>query len=89
VYEMNKHVTDTEASRKTKTITVEVNNKPYEATNEDMTGAEIKTLAGIPLDFQLYLLHGDSQRLDPIANDQQLKLHEHERFRAVSGQDVS
>jgi Multiubiquitin len=87
---MSEHVTETEAaSPEQRTITIEVNNKPFEAPKVEMTGAEIKTLAGVPPDFQLYLLHGDSQRLDPIADDKLLKLHEHERFRAVSGQDVS
>jgi len=76
-------------SAERRTITIEVNNREYSAPKEEMTGAEIKTLAGVPLDFQLYLLHGESQRLDPIADDKAIKLHEHERFRAVSGQDVS
>ena len=49
--------------------------------------AEIKGLAGIPLDFQLYLLHGS--QLEAVSNEQIVKLHENERFRAVSGQDVS
>jgi Multiubiquitin len=76
-------------STERRTITIEVNNREYIAPKLEMTGAEIKALAGVPLDFQLYLLHGDSQQLDPIADDMAVKLHEHERFRAVSGQDVS
>jgi Multiubiquitin len=87
---MSEHVTEADTARPTsRTITIEVNNKSYEAPRMEMTGAEIKRLAGVPLDFQLYRLHGASQRLDPIENDQLVKLHEHERFRAVSGQDVS
>lgn len=87
---MSEPITEADAAHvEQRVITIEVNNKPYEAPKEEMTGAEIKTLAGVPLDFQLYLLHGDSQRLDPIADDKLVKLHEHERFRAVSGQDVS
>jgi hypothetical protein len=85
---MSEHATETSLP-KAKTITIEVNNNPYAVTKREMTGAEIKALAGVPADFQLYLLHGDSQRLDPIADDQVVKLHENERFRAVSGQDVS
>jgi hypothetical protein len=87
---MSEHATEPgTAHPEHKSITIEVNNKPYEAPKSEMTAAEIKRLAGVPLDFQLYLLHGDSQRLDPISDDQAVKLHEHERFRAVSGQDVS
>jgi hypothetical protein len=84
---MSEHAT--EASAKPKTITIEINNKAYSAPKEVVTGLEIKELADIPPEFQLYRLHGESARLDPIANDQEVKLHEHERFRAVSGQDVS
>ena len=87
---MSEPSTEAEVARpEQRTITIEVNNKPYEAPRREVTGAEIKALAGVPLDFQLYLLHGDSQQLDPIADDKVVKLHEHERFRAVSGQDVS
>jgi len=76
-----------EAKSQQKTVTIEVNNKPFEAPKSTLTGAEIKALAGVPPDFQLYRLHG--KNLEPVANDDAIKLHEGERFRAVSGQDVS
>jgi hypothetical protein len=76
-----------EATAKKTTVTVEINNKSYEAPKGELTGAEIKALADIPADFQLYLLHGN--QLESIGNDRVVKLHEGERFRAVSGQDVS
>ena len=50
---------------------------------------EIKELAGIPLDFQLFLLHGESTNMELVENDEAVKLREHQRFRAVSGHDVS
>lgn len=85
---MTEPLADT-AAHKPKTVTIEVNNKPFEAPKAELTGAEIKELAGIPLDFQLFLLHGESTNMDLVENDEQVKLHEHQRFRAVSGHDVS
>jgi hypothetical protein len=77
------------SAKKPKTVTIEINNKPYAAPKRTLTGLEIKSLADIPADFQLYRLHGNSGQLDPIGNEDEVKLHESERFRAVSGQDVS
>jgi len=70
-----------------KTITILVNNKPVEMPKEDATGLEIKEAAGVPPDFTLYLRRGS--HLDEVGNDESIKLHEHEEFVAVSGQDVS
>jgi hypothetical protein len=80
---------DDQRTESTKTVSIEVNNKAYEAPKEVLTGAEIKALAEIPPDFQLYLLHGESNKLEEIRNDEEVKLHKNMRFRAVSGQDVS
>jgi len=69
---------------KTKTVTILVNNREVEIAGKETTGAVIKEAAGIPLDFKLYDPHGDE-----IANDQPIKIHQNERFTAISGQDVS
>jgi hypothetical protein len=76
-----------DAKTKTKTVTIIVNNRDVTLEDREVTGAEIKQAAEVPTDFQLFREHGD--RLEQIADDQAIKVHEHEKFRAVSGQDVS
>jgi hypothetical protein len=70
-----------------KTITITVNNRAVEMPDRAATGVGIKQAAGVPADFQLFREHG--QHLDSVGDDESVKLHEGERFRAVSGQDVS
>lgn len=74
-------------SAKSKPVTIIVNNRPVEMPDDDATGIEIKHEAGVPDDFALYREHGG--KLEEVADDEHLKLHKGERFRAVSGQDVS
>lgn len=74
-------------------IQVFVNNKPVTLQREVLSGYDIKAAAitqgvAIQLDFLLYLVHGNGQ-LDPVRDDEQIHLHEHERFRAVTPDDVS
>jgi multiubiquitin len=64
--------------------TIRVNNKPVELPDRNTTGAAIKAAAGIPADFKLYGPNGAE-----IADDDDLKVHNNERFTAISGQDVS
>jgi hypothetical protein len=75
------------ATEKAKSVTIIVNNRSVEMPDREATGSEIKQAAGVPSDFALFREHGGN--LEPVADDETLKLHEHERFRAVSGQDVS
>ncbi len=70
-----------------KTVTIEVNNNPVEVPKGDLTGLQIKEAAGVPADFTLYERRGTN--LDEISNTATVKVHEHEAFVAVSGQDVS
>lgn len=70
-----------------KGVTIVVNNREVEMPDRDATGAQIKHQAGIPAEFMLYREH--TGKLEPVADDQAIELHENERFRAVSGQDVS
>lgn len=75
----------TEAKKpKPKTITIFVNNRPVEIEDKRVTGAEIKAAAEIPLEFKLYNAKGEE-----IANDEEIKIHQKEKFTAISGQDVS
>lgn len=75
------------AAPEQKPITIFVNNRAIELPERDATGREIKAAAEVPADFTLYLEHGAN--LTEVGDDEIVKLHEHERFRAVSGQDVS
>jgi Multiubiquitin len=70
-----------------KTITIFVNNRTVELPDKEDTGAEIKAAADVPPDFQLFVEHGSN--LDPVADADPIKVHNQQRFRAVSGQDVS
>lgn len=70
-----------------KTVTVFVNNREVELPDREATGAEIKAAAEVPPAFQLYLEHGG--KLELIEDDDRIKIHSKQRFRAVSGQDVS
>jgi hypothetical protein len=74
----------TATRKKPKTIEILVNNSPVEIHDRDETGAEIKEAAGLPLDFTLYDPKGAA-----IDNEQSIRVHRHERFIAISGQDVS
>jgi hypothetical protein len=75
-----------EQTKKPKTITITVNNRPVEV-DKETTGAAIKAAAGVPAEFQLFREHGS--KLVQVADDEQVKVHDGEAFRAVSGQDVS
>lgn len=75
------------AKPKPKPVTIVVNNRPVGMPDDEATGIEIKRQAGVPDDFVLYLEHGG--KLEEVADAEQVKLHKGQRFRAVSGQDVS
>jgi hypothetical protein len=68
-------------------VTIVVNNREIEMPDREATGAEIKTAAEIAIEFSLFHVHGS--KLEPVADDETVKLHEKQQFRAVSGQDVS
>ena len=65
-------------------VTIKVNNRDVVLPSAEDTGAEIKQAAGVPETFKLFGPDGAE-----IANDQRVRVHEHERFTAISGQDVS
>src|SRR5947208_1577675 len=80
-----------ETADKVKVITVTVNNKPVEFEVKEATGAQIKAAAikqGVPIqaDFQLFEKK-EGKPLGPIADDQPVKLHEHQAFRASATDD--
>lgn len=67
-----------------KLVTILVNNRAVEIAGREPSGAEIKAAAQVPAEFKLYDAKGAE-----IADEARLKVHEKERFTAISGQDVS
>jgi hypothetical protein len=76
-----------EPTTATKSITIIVNRREVQMPDREATGAEIKAAAGVPPDFELFEQKGS--KLIPIADDEIVKLHNKQKFTAVSGQDVS
>jgi hypothetical protein len=67
-------------------VEITVNNKPV-TVPKHTTGAQIKELAGVPADFQLFVVHGDHE--DEIADDEKVTVHAKQRFIASSTLDPS
>lgn len=65
-------------------VTILVNRRDVQLPDNHATGLQIKDAADVPTTFKLFDPRGDE-----IQNDQQIRVHEHERFTAISGQDVS
>jgi hypothetical protein len=66
---------------KEKNITFFVNNNPVSTEMKELTGSEIKSVAGIPADYELWEVRGD--QTVPVGNDQVVKIHNNEHFRAI------
>lgn len=74
-------------------ITVQVNGNDVVFEQRRAKGAEIKATAiaqkvAIQQDFALFEEHGEAP-LKPIADDQTVELHPHQKFRAVAPDDNS
>jgi hypothetical protein len=65
-------------------VTILVNNQPVDMPTREATGAQIKQAAGIPAAFKLYDPKGEE-----LSDGRTIKLRPHEKFTAISGQDVS
>ena len=76
-----------ETSQMIKPITIFVNDKPVEFETRKVTGLEIKTKAGVPVDSTLFELRGANRV--PIGDNEQIEIHEDERFLDVPGGTVS
>lgn len=75
-----------EPTATTKPVEVFVNNKPV-TVPKHTTGAEIKALAGVSADFQLFRIAGDTEH--PVDDDKRITVHEGERFIASPTLDPS
>jgi hypothetical protein len=69
---------------KDRSVTVQVNRRDVVVPDDHVTGLQIKDAAKVPTTFKLFDPKGDE-----VANDTTIHVHAHERFTAISGQDVS
>lgn len=70
-----------------KVIRFFVNGHKVETTESEMTGAEIKTLGGVPSGETLFLKHGNTD--DPIADDQVIEVRNGMKFESAPDGGVS
>lgn len=64
-----------------RTFTITVNNQEFTTAEKEMTGQEIKALAGLPSDYELFIVRGGNSV--PVANGETIHLHEKAEFRAI------
>ena len=62
-------------------FTIFVNNKPFETKEHQLTGAQIKQLASVPSDYELFQVRGD--QTVPVGNEEIVHIHENLHFRAI------
>lgn len=62
-------------------FTIFVNNRKFETEKSELTGAEIKTLAGVPADYELFEVKGD--KTEPIGPEQVVHIKDGLHFRAI------
>lgn len=58
-----------------------VNNKRFTTDDEQLTGDQIKALASVPEDYELFLVHGNDST--PIGPNQIVQVKNGEHFRAI------
>lgn len=80
------------AQRRPPTIRVTVNRQPVDLPDRELTGMQIKEAAigqhvEIQPDFPLSVKRGG--RFEPVGDNQQVRVHEHEEFLAVPPDDNS
>lgn len=66
---------------KTQGTEILVNNRVFYTSQSRMTGAAIKTLAGIPMDYSLYVVH-QSESV-PVMDAEEIDLEQGAQFRAI------
>lgn len=69
---------------KAKPVTALVNNRKVSLPDDHETGAAIKQAAGVPAAFQLF-----DEKGHVVDNAKEIRVHDGDKFTAVSGQDVS
>lgn len=62
-------------------ITFFVNNSQVVTTHRELSGAAIKELAKVPLDYELYEVQGNETRR--VTDNEIVHIHEKQHFRAI------
>lgn len=78
--------------KKDKQFTIFVNNVAFTTNERELTGAQIKALAEVPADYELFQVKGD--QTVPIGNEQVVHINNNDHFRAIpagtfGGNDVT
>jgi hypothetical protein len=63
------------------TFSIFVNNISFTTHDHELSGAQIKALANVPADYELFQVQGD--HTVPIGNEQVVHLHNNDHFRAI------
>lgn len=65
--------------------TILINNKTYQTDQPGMTGTQIKALANIPANYELFLVHdeGGAKPDEQIPSDRRVDLRSGMKFRAI------
>lgn len=71
----------TEAPVTNPKFTIFVNNMEFHTSEHVLTGLQVKQLASVPADYELFEVQGDHSV--PVANDDKVKIHEKLHFRAI------
>lgn len=66
---------------KKESFSIFVNNQQFKTSADELTGAEIKALAGVPSDYELFEVKGD-QTL-PVGDAQKIAIRNGLHFRAI------
>ena len=62
-------------------FTIFVNNVEFTTSDHELTGSQIKALAGVPGDYELFQVKGD--QTVPIGNEEVVHIHNKIHFRAI------
>ena len=64
-------------------VTIFVNNQPFTTTAQDLTGAQVKALAGVPRDYELFEVLRDDNNTVPVGDGREVRIREDLRFHAL------
>jgi len=62
-------------------LTIFVNNAQLKTQADELTGSQIKSLAAVPADYELFQVQGD--HTVPVGNEEVVHLHNNDHFRAI------
>ena len=62
-------------------FTIFVNNNSFATHEHELTGGSIKSLAGVPADYELFQVKGD--QTVAVGNEQLVHIHSNDHFRAI------